>query len=230
MTVTSFLSIGMVLVIATGGIDLSVGKLAGFVSVVVCVFAVLYLVTTFSRTNPCCQPCLSVICWFAGWHCGRCLAGLFHCFPGIAGLHRDPGRHVAVQRADPLGDLPARPSRPTRRTSRLLPRGYIPPIWGWIIFVVILALLIWNVFSSRRARQKYGFPLRPLYLDLLRVGHPGAVVPAYVFSVNAYKGIPIPVFLLAMWPWSCSMSPAIPALAAMPMPLAATGSRPALRH
>ena len=35
MTVTSFLAIGMVLVIVTGNIDLSVGKAAGFVSVVV---------------------------------------------------------------------------------------------------------------------------------------------------------------------------------------------------
>src|SRR6266508_2110745 len=35
MTVTSFLAAGMVLVIVTGNIDLSVGKLAGFVSVVV---------------------------------------------------------------------------------------------------------------------------------------------------------------------------------------------------
>src|SRR4026208_2308311 len=35
MTVTAFLAIGMVLVIVTGNIDLSVGKLAGFVSVVV---------------------------------------------------------------------------------------------------------------------------------------------------------------------------------------------------
>ena len=34
MTVTSFLAIGMVLVIVTGNIDLSVGRLAGFVSVV----------------------------------------------------------------------------------------------------------------------------------------------------------------------------------------------------
>ena len=35
MTVTSLLAIGMVLVIVTGNIDLSVGKVAGFVSVVV---------------------------------------------------------------------------------------------------------------------------------------------------------------------------------------------------
>jgi D-xylose transport system permease protein len=38
MTVTAFLAIGMVLVIVIGGIDLSVGKLAGFVSVVVAYF------------------------------------------------------------------------------------------------------------------------------------------------------------------------------------------------
>ena len=38
MTVTAFLGIGMVLVIVTGNIDLSVGKLAGFVSVVVAYF------------------------------------------------------------------------------------------------------------------------------------------------------------------------------------------------
>jgi D-xylose transport system permease protein len=37
MTVTGFLSVGMVLVIVTGNIDLSVGKLAGFVSVIVAV-------------------------------------------------------------------------------------------------------------------------------------------------------------------------------------------------
>jgi len=38
MTVTGFLATGMVLVMVTGGIDLSVGKLAGFVSVVVALF------------------------------------------------------------------------------------------------------------------------------------------------------------------------------------------------
>jgi D-xylose transport system permease protein len=38
MTVTSFLAAGMVLVIVTGNIDLSVGKLAGFVSVIVAFF------------------------------------------------------------------------------------------------------------------------------------------------------------------------------------------------
>src|SRR5438128_2265273 len=38
MTVTALLSVGMVLVIVSGNIDLSVGNLAGFVSVVVVFF------------------------------------------------------------------------------------------------------------------------------------------------------------------------------------------------
>ena len=38
MSVTSLMAAGMVLVIVTGGIDLSVGRLAGFVSVVVAYF------------------------------------------------------------------------------------------------------------------------------------------------------------------------------------------------
>ena len=102
MSVTSFLSIGMVLVIVTGGIDLSVGKLAGFVSVVV---AYLQFYVWFSLVS---QPIGAAGHPFRylrpGGRClGRSAAGLHHCLPGIAGVHRDPGRHVAVQWPAPAG-------------------------------------------------------------------------------------------------------------------------------
>ena len=77
-------------------------------------------------------------------------------------------------------------------------QGYIPPIWGWIIFLVILALLVWNVFSGRRGKAKYGFTLRPLFIDMLNAVIPAVLIAAYIFSVNAYKGIPAPVLLLAV--------------------------------
>ena len=47
MVITGFLSVGMVLVIVTGNIDLSVGKLAGFVSVVVAAVQANYLTQMF---------------------------------------------------------------------------------------------------------------------------------------------------------------------------------------
>jgi D-xylose transport system permease protein len=77
-------------------------------------------------------------------------------------------------------------------------QGYVPPLWGWVIFALIVAVLIWNVFSGRRNKQKYGFTPRPLYLDLLSVGVIIALILAYVFSVNNYKGIPAPVLLLGV--------------------------------
>jgi D-xylose transport system permease protein len=59
--------------------------------------------------------------------------------------------------------------------------------------------MAWNIFSGRRGKAKYGFKLRPLYMDVLM----GAVLPAililaYLLSVNSYRGIPVPVLLLAI--------------------------------
>ncbi len=69
MCVTSFLSIGMVLVIVTGGIDLSVGKLAGFVSVVAAYLQFYVWFKYFPDQVRSCQPYFpsSVACWSACW-------------------------------------------------------------------------------------------------------------------------------------------------------------------
>jgi D-xylose transport system permease protein len=77
-------------------------------------------------------------------------------------------------------------------------QGYLPPVWGWGIYALIVLFLIWNMFSSRRGKQKYGFALRPFYMDLLGVVVPAVLILAYVFTVNGYKGIPAPVLLLAV--------------------------------
>jgi D-xylose transport system permease protein len=78
-------------------------------------------------------------------------------------------------------------------------QGYIPPLWGWLIFVLILAFLAWNIFSGRSGKQKYGFKLRPLYMDaLVGAGIPALLILAYVLSVNSYRGIPVPVLLLGV--------------------------------
>ena len=61
MTVTSFLAIGMVLVIVTGGIDLSVGKAAGFVSVMVAFLQARFWVQSIPISDPIVMAVLSVI-------------------------------------------------------------------------------------------------------------------------------------------------------------------------
>ena len=196
MTVTSFLSLGMVLVIVTGGIDLSVGKLAGFVSVV-CAYLQYFIWFKYFPDQPLLAATLSVICGLLVGTAAGALQGYFIAFQGLPAfivtlggmwlfngliLWRTAGKTIAAHQA----------------YFSSIAQGYIPPIWGWIIFVVILALLIWNVFSGRRGKAKYGFTLRPLFLDLLNAVIPAVLIAAYIFSVNAYKGIPAPVLLLAV--------------------------------
>jgi D-xylose transport system permease protein len=195
MTVTSFLSIGMVLVIVTGGIDLSVGKLAGFVSVVVAFLQYFTWYAIFPN-QPLLSTVLSIIVGLLVGTAAGALQGYFIAFQGLPAfivtlggmwlfngliLWRTAGKTIAAHGA----------------YFSYLGQGYIPPNWGLVIFGLITAALIWNMFSSRAGKAKYGFSLRPLYQDLLSAIVPAVLVLIYIISVNAYKGIPFPVLLLA---------------------------------
>lgn len=195
MTVTAFLSVGMVLVIVTGGIDLSVGKLAGFVSVVVA-YLQYYVWYHLFPDQPLLSAVLSVICGLLVGTLAGVIQGYIIAFQGLpafivtlAGMWLFNGLILGVTEGKTIAAHQA--------VFSDIAQGYIPPVWGLVMFVVILAFLVWNVFSGRKGKQKYGFTLRPLYLDLLGAGVPAVLVLAYILSVNAYKGIPVPVLLLA---------------------------------
>ena len=197
MSVTSFLSIGMVLVIVTGGIDLSVGKLAGFVSVV-CAYLQYFTFYSMFPNQPLLSAVLSVIVGLLVGTAAGALQGYFIAFQGLPAfivtlggmwlfngliLWRTAGKTIAAH----------------GQYFSVIAQGYIPPIWGYVIFAIVVLVLTWNVLSARRGKAKYGFSLKPLYRDLLLgVGIPTVLVLAYIFMVNLYNGIPVPVLLLAI--------------------------------
>ena len=196
MSVTAFLSLGMVLVIVTGGIDLSVGKLAGFVSVV-CAYLQYFVWYALFPDQPYLAAVLSVICGLLVGTAAGALQGYFIAFQGLPAfivtlggmwlfngliLWRTAGKTIAAH----------------QEGFSFIGQGYIKPTFGWIIYAVIIVFLIWNVFNSRRGKRKFGFPLRPLYLDLINAAIPAVLIAAYLLSVNSYQGIPFPVLLLAI--------------------------------
>jgi D-xylose transport system permease protein len=195
MSTTAFLSLGMVLVIVTGGIDLSVGKLAGFVSVV-CAYLQYFVWYALFPDQPYLSAALSVICGLLVGTLAGALQGYFIAFQGLPAfivtlggmwlfngliLWRTAGKTIAAH----------------QEGFSFIGQGYVQPTWGLVIFAIIGVFLVWNVFSSRRGKAKYGFKLRPLYLDLIQAAVPLLLILAYILSVNAYKGIPFPVLLLA---------------------------------
>jgi D-xylose transport system permease protein len=196
MTVTGFLSVGMVLVIVTGNIDLSVGKLAGFVSVVVAVFQA-RIWPQYIPDQPLLTTILSVgigllVGIIVGVVQGYIIAQLR--VPAfivtLGGLWVFTGAILIVTE----GKTIAANQEPFSQISQ----GYLPPEVGWLLAIAVVFFLFGNMLLSRQRKAKYGFPLPSIYLDLAKTIGFSAVVVAYVYIVNQYNGVQLPVLLLAI--------------------------------
>ncbi len=196
MTVTALLSVGMVLVIVTGNIDLSVGKLAGFVSVVVAYFQA----NTWNHILPGHELLTTILSVLIGLGVGT-LYGVLQGY--IIAYLRVPSFIVTLGSLWILnGAILLRTEGKTIPANQpifsVIAQGYLPDLAGWAIALLVVALLFYMLFTGRRRKLKYGFQLPPLYLDLLKTVFFSAVVIAYVYYVNRYHGIQIPVLLLAV--------------------------------
>ncbi len=195
MTVTSFLAAGMVLVIVTGNIDLSVGKLAGFVSVVV---AYLQANTWYALIPD--QPILAAVLSVTIGLAVGTFIGVFQGY--IISYLRVPAFIVTLGGMFVLNGgillvtegktIPA--NQPGFST---IAQGYIDPLPSWILAAVLIAALFYFMSRDRQNKVKYGFELRPLWQDLLRTVLFSTLVLVYVGMVVQYNGIPVPVLLLA---------------------------------
>jgi D-xylose transport system permease protein len=197
MTVTAFLSVGMVLVIVTGNIDLSVGKLAGFVSVVVAVCQARLWPQWLPNTDPLVTTALSVavgllLGTIVGVIQGYIIA--FYKVPAfivtLGGLWVFTGLILIVTEGK---TIPA-----NQPLFSQISQGYLPTAVGWIIAAVVIIALFVSMFLSRQRKTKYGFNLSPLYLDVAKTLLFSALVLAYVYVVNQYNGVQLPVLLLAI--------------------------------
>ena len=196
MTITSFMSAGMVLVIVTGNIDLSVGKLAGFVSVVVAKFQD-DIWTQILPDQPILTTAISVVIGLATGTLIGTVQGYIISYWGIpsfivtlAGMWMLDGAILLVTEGQTIAaDQPE---------LAVIGQGYLPPYVGWIIAGLVVALLFISMFNSRRKKRRYGFELAPFYLDILKTVLFAGVVIFYIFMVNQYNGVPIVVLLLAI--------------------------------
>lgn len=196
MTVTSFLAVGMVLVIVTGNIDLSVGKLAGFVSVVVAQFQA----DIWNKILPGQEMLTTVLSILIGLTVGM-IIGIMQGY--IISYLSVPSFIVTlgVQWMLNGGILVVTRGKTIPANQPLfswIGQGYLDKTVGWIAAAGVIALLFYTMFNSRQKKRRYGFELGPLSLDVLKTVLYAALVVAYIAVVNIYNGAPIPVVLLAI--------------------------------
>ncbi len=196
MTVTSFLATGMVLVIVTGNIDLSVGKLAGFVSVI----AAQLQAEIWFRLIPG-QPLLAAILTVIASLVVGTLFGVLQGY--IIAYLRVPAfittlGGMFILKGGILIITQGRTIPANQPYFDSIAQSYIGPIWGWVLAALVIAALAFNMIASRQRKQKYGFELKSLRADIISTALFSLIVIAYIFMVNLYKGVQAPVLLLAV--------------------------------
>jgi D-xylose transport system permease protein len=196
MTVTSFLSVGMVLVIVTGNIDLSVGKFAGFVSVMVAHFQA-RIWFQYIPDQPALAAFLSILIGIGvglifGVIQGYLIAylripsfivtlGFMWIFNGLI-LVRTEGKTIPANQP----------------VFSSIAQGYLPPLWGWLLALLVVGLLYFMMFRGRTNKRRYGFELDPLMIDMIKTSIFALLIIIYVLIVNHYNGVQIPVLLLVI--------------------------------
>ncbi|MFN3331749.1 MAG: sugar ABC transporter permease [Caldilinea sp.] len=196
MTVTSFLAIGMVFVIVTGNIDLSVGKLAGFVSVVAAYFQANVWYQLIPNM-PLVAAMLSVIIGVGVGIIWGVLQGYIIAYLNVPAFIVTLGSMFVLNGAILLvtqgRTIPA-----NQPYFSEIAQGYLPPTAGWTIAAVVVVFLFWNMARSRQSKRRHGFQLPNIALDIVTTIFYAVLVIGYVYWVNQYRGIQTPVLLLAI--------------------------------
>jgi len=208
MSITSLMAAGMVLIIVTGGIDLSVGRLAGFVSVVVAFFQLnrwnTFLPATFpnmpAEVQPAVAALLSVILGLivgTGW---GVVQGYIVAYLRVTAFIVTLGSYFILQGLVLL-QTEGKTIAANQPVFSQIGQGYLPAQLGWLFTAVIIGAMIFLMLRGRRNKQKYGFPLPSLVWDVAKMAFFAALILIYVAVVNSYAtapGIPYPVLLLAI--------------------------------
>ena len=185
MSVTGILACGMVLVIIAGEIDLSVGSLLGLLGGLAALLDVSHHLPLALNL---------VLALGFGLALGL-LNGYLTAYLGIPSFIVGLGGMLAF-RGILLGITGGLTIAPVSDNMVYLGQGYLPPQMGVALGVALFVLAVALTWMSRVNRSRHGLPLAALWRDALKVVVIGAVLLAFVRTLNSYDGIPVPVLLL----------------------------------
>ncbi len=178
---------GMVLVIITRHIDLSVGSVLGFTAMIMGITQVWVLPDILGLGS----PLIWIITAIVGISLGT-LIGAFHgwlvAYRGIpafivtlGGLLVWRGAAFLVARGETIS--------PVDSTFALLgggPYGAIGAIGSWVVCAIACAAIVWLLLAGRKSRAVHGFPQRPAWAETFLATLGCGLVLGATLVVNAY--------------------------------------------
>ncbi|QIB32846.1 sugar ABC transporter permease [Ancylobacter pratisalsi] len=181
------MSTGMVLVIVMRHIDLSVGSILGVTGMIMAVFQSSYLTPALGFNNPGVMA-LTLVAGIAAGALIGALHGFIIAYLGVPAfivtlggllVWRGAAWAVAEGKTIPLTD----------DNFKLLgggANGSIGSMWSWIVAIIACVAIAAAAIQARRQRQRFHFPLKPMWAEAFTVVTGCLAVVAATMVVNAY--------------------------------------------
>jgi putative multiple sugar transport system permease protein len=181
------MALGMLLIIVSGWIDLSIGSVAAFVGAIAGVLMVKMHVN-FGLVILLCLGVGALIGAWQGFWVAYVKIPAF--IVTLAGMLIFRGLTLVIVRGESIGPFPVEFQR--------LSSGFIPDFFNYegfhittlLIGIALSILLIVLDVLSRRNQQKYGFEVIPLYLFIIKNVAITAAIMGFSYLMASYKGFP----------------------------------------
>jgi D-xylose transport system permease protein len=178
---------GMVLVIITRNIDLSVGSIMGMVGMYMGLLQISYLTPALGLGH----PSIWIITVIFGIAMGALIGafqGLLIAFLGIPSFIVTLGG-LLVWRGAAFLVAGGKTIAPLDERFSLIGGGSFGALGktgSWIFAVIACVFVVWAFLNGRKSRQKHGFPLRPVWAETFVIGLVCAVIIGATAIVNSY--------------------------------------------
>ena len=184
-SVTGVLAVGMLMVIVTAQIDLSIGSVVGLAGGIAAIaqgwlgyglipslaagvaVAILIGAAQGSLTAYLNIPAFIVT-----------LGGLLAWRGVILGFSRGETIPLRIQEFKAIG------------------QNYIDRRAAWILAALAIAAVAWMTIARNRARRRHGLEVPALGSTVIRIVLPAVVILLFTYTMNTYEGVPIPVIIL----------------------------------
>lgn len=204
---------GMVLIIVSRNIDLSVGSMLGFLGYTMAMFQAVWIPQTFGLGLE--QPYTWILTLIVGIALGALIGGLqgfIVAFGGVPSFIVTLGG-LLIWRGLIFRYQQGQTIAPLDTTFQMLGGGVVGTRVGalgewpsWALGAVICVAIVFLMIASRRRKRRYGFPVRPMWAELLVGAIACGVVLGTVWVANSYplpvnvaeqvaqeRGIPVPL-------------------------------------
>ncbi len=183
----SVMATGMVLVIVTRNIDLSVGSVLGVTGMIIAVTQVRILPDYLGLGHPAIWAIAILVGLTVGIAIGA-LQGFIIAYLQVPAFIVTLGG-LLVWRGAAWWVTSGQTVAPMDTTFRLLgggPEGAIGAQWSWVVGIVACLAVVFFIWNARKQRRRFHFPLRPVWAEGFLAGVACIAILGAVAVANAY--------------------------------------------